>query len=162
MRLLRESAACLLVAIAALPLPAQKHTPSLDGAWRWIRTEVVSPDSSYRLPVPEGMAVISGHYGSQTWVRPPAAGVQPLSQVNSAEEKVARFDMLTANAWTFELRDSVMVSRFLQSKNPATVGTTLSATFRVRGDSLSLTFQDPWSKDSTKVERRTLVYVRMR
>ena len=162
MRLLGRSAACLLVAIAALPLAAQKRAPSLDGAWRWVRTDVVSPDSSYRLPASEGLAVISGRYGSQIWVRPPAEGVQPGSQVSTAEEKVARFDRLTANAWTFELRDSVIVSRYLQAKNSALVGTTVSPTFRLRGDTLSLTVTSPWPKDSTKVVRRTNVFVRMR
>lgn len=127
-----------------------------------MRTEVVSPDSGYRLPAPEGIAVLSGRYGSQIWVRAPTEGVQPVSPVSSVEEKAARFDMLTASAWTFELRDSVMVSRFLQAKNPAVVGTTLSATYRVRADTLSLTFTNPWPKDSTRVVRRTNLFVRMR
>ena len=159
----RYVAAWLLLALCVVPisLAAQKRSPSLDGAWRWVRTDVVSPDSTYHLAGWPGLSIVSGGYFSQMHVNP-AAAVQQSSQPTTAEQKAARFDALLARAGTLELRDTLLVAHIFQSTDPTAVGTTATAGWRLRGDTLWQTSVERWEKDSTKTVHFTYVFVRQR
>lgn len=156
-------AASLLVASVAVSssLIAQKRAPNFDGTWRWVRTEIVAPDSAYQTPGWPGVAVSSGRHFAQFYVNPDA-GVQQASQPSSAEEKAARYDNIIAREGTFEVRGSTLVIHFVRAKNPAIAGTTITATWRLRGDTLWQTGISKWPKDSTKSVRSTYVWVRER
>jgi len=109
-----------------------------------------------------GLSVISGSYFSNTFVRPQAGGVQQASRVTTDEEKVARFNVLIANAGKFEVHDSTMVFHYLHAKSTQVAGTSVTRTFRMRRDTLWITAVTPWAKDSTKRVRNTVTLVRER
>jgi hypothetical protein len=159
----RYAAASLLLASFAVPtsLTAQKRAPNIDGAWRWVRTDVASPDSTYRLAGWPGISIVSHGYFSQMHVNPNGA-VQQASRPTTAEQKAARYDALLARAGTLELRDTLLVGHILHSTDPIAVGTTVTAGWRLRGDTLWQTSVEPWGKDSTKTVRSTYVFVRQR
>lgn len=161
-QLTRFSVAALLLSISAASLPAQQRPSPIDGAWRHLRTEVVTPESTYQRPALQGMIILSGRHYSQIFVRPSPSGVQQASQPTTAEEKAARYDVLTANAGTFEVRDTVVTYRVEHAKTPRVVGTTRVASYRLKGDTLWSVFLDPWAKDSTKTVRTTITNVRIR
>jgi len=163
MRLPRKCIGTLLLLVtAAAPVLAQARASQFDGAWRQVRNEVVSPDSTYRLPLLSGMTVVSGRHFSQIYLNAPPAGVQQASRPTSDDEKARRYELLTANAGTFEVRDTLIVYHFLHAKSPSVVGTSVTRRFRVRGDTLWLVTLQPFSKDSTKTVRSTGTFVRER
>lgn len=164
---MRTAARCTLgvLMISAVAVAhAQKRGPNLDGAWEHVRSHVERPDSARDFAHMEGMAVFHGGYFSQIFVNPAAPGVQQqgFSQPATAEEKVARFDVLTANAGTYETHDSTLTFRYTHAKNPRVEGVSTTATFRLRGDTLWVMRTMPWAKDSTKTVHTTAVFVRMR
>jgi hypothetical protein len=155
-------AACLTLSTVGAPLAAQQRSSGLDGAWRHVRTFVVTPDSSFARPTLQGLLVIQGRHFSQTWVIEGNSGVQQASQPNTAEQKAARYDVLIANAGTMEVRDTLVTLRYEQAKNPNVVGRTRVGRFRVTGDTLRAVYDDPWDKDRAKTVRTTITYVRVR
>jgi hypothetical protein len=162
-QLTRCSVAAMLLSVSGALLPAQQRASSpIDGAWRHLRTEVVTPDSTYQRPALQGMIILAGRHYSQLFVRPSPSGVQQASQPTTTEEKAARYDVLTANAGTFEVRDTLITYRVEHAKNPRFVGTTRVARYRLKGDTLWSVFLDPWVKDSTKTVRTTITNVRVR
>jgi hypothetical protein len=160
--LARFSVAVLLLSISAASLAAQQRASPLDGAWRHVRTDVVTPDSTYQRPALQGMIILTGRHYSQFWVSPGQSAVQQAAQPNTAEEKAARYDVVTANAGTFEVRDTLVTYRIEHAKNPRIVGTTRVASYRLKGDTLWSVFVAPWEKDRTKTVRTTITNVRAR
>jgi hypothetical protein len=160
--LARCSLAALLLSTLPASLVAQRPSSPLDGAWRHVRTEVVTPDSTFQRPVSQGMIIYSGRHYAQVFVNPARSGVQQASQPTTAEEKAARYDVLSANAGTFELQDTLVTIRVEQAKNPRFAGTTRVGNYRIKGDTAWFVFVDPWAKDSTKTVRTTIVNVRAR
>ena len=158
--LARFSVTALLLSISAASVAAQQRSSPLDGAWRHVRTEVVSPESTYQRPASQGIIILSGRHYSQIWVDPGQSGVQQASQPTTAQEKAARYDVLAANAGTFEVRDTLVTYRVEHAKNPRVVGTTRVARYRLKGDTLWSMFTDPWEKDRTKTVRTTITNVR--
>jgi hypothetical protein len=147
---------------APISLTAQKSKPNFDGAWRWVRSEIVSPDSSYQVVGWPGLTVVSGRHFSQFLINSASAGVQQASPPTSAEQKAARYDAILARDGTFEVRDTLFVIRFLHAKDPATVGTTLTVRWRRQADTLWQIVTSKWAKDSTKSVRTAVVWVRER
>jgi hypothetical protein len=164
MRIRTSFATSLLLAYVAVPssLIAQKRTPNFDGAWRWVRTEVASPDSSYQTPGWPGISIISGRHFAQFHENQKEAGVQQASQPTSAEQKAARYDNILARTGTFEVHDSSLVVHVSYAKSPAAAGTTFAVTWRLRGDTLWQWGVSKWQKDSRKSVRTTYVYARVR
>jgi len=158
----RFSVAALVLSISAASLPAQQRLLPIEGAWRHLRSEIVTPESTYQRPALQGMIILSGRHYSQIFVIPSPSGVQQASQPTTAEEKAARYDALMANAGTFEVRDTVITYRVEHAKNPRIVGTTRVASYRLKGDTLWSVFLAPWAKDSTKTVRTTITNVRVR
>jgi hypothetical protein len=160
--LARCSLAALLLSTSAASLAAQQRSTPLEGAWRHVRTEVVTPDSTYQRPASAGMIIYSGRHYSQLWVNPGRPGVQQASRPATAEEKAARYDVLMANAGTVEVQDTLITFRVEHAKNPRVAGTTRVGTYRLKGDTVWYVFLDPWVKDSTKTVRTTVTNVRAR
>jgi hypothetical protein len=163
-RLLRAMFGCItaLMLFVAPLASAQKGGSKLDGAWAIVRERVVAPDTTYEQPGPPGLRVVAGRYFSQTFVNTPRQGVQQAAAPSTAEEKAARYDLLTANAGTHEIHDTLITVHFRHAKNPAAVGMTLRGSYRIRGDTMWYTTVRPWDKDPTKTVRRTQVLVRQR
>ena len=91
----------------------------------------------------------------------PATG-QPTGRPATAEEKAARYDAVTTNAGHVDITDdSTWIVHFDFAKGPATIGTSVTAHYRIAGDTVWETTTAPWSRDSTKTVRTTAKYVRL-
>jgi hypothetical protein len=162
MRALVKSLLCVVVlSLVTVPLSAQGRS-RFDGAWKAVRIEVVSPDSTYGQEPFPGLAIVSGGHYSQIWVMPNSDGVQQASQPSTVEQKAARYDQLIVNAGTLEVKDTLLIYHREYAKNPKQVGTTDTRRFRLLGDTLWLVSTEPWSKDPKKSVRTTVVGVRQR
>lgn len=151
-----------LLAVAA-SADAQQPPSKYDGVWRNVSREIVSPDSASRPAPFQGMAIFHGNHFIQIWLAPTPGGVQQASRLTTADQKAARYDLLTANGGTFEVRDDTLtIAHYDIAKSPATMGT--SATFRVRlvADTLWTFGTSRWPRDTTKLVHSTTKYVRVR
>jgi hypothetical protein len=163
MRALVKSLLCVVVlSLVAVRLSAQQVRSRFDGAWKVVRVDVVSPDSTYQEEPNPGLAVISGRHFSLILVMPNSDGVQQASQPSTIEQKAARYDQLIVRAGTLEVKDTLFIQHVEHAKNPTQVGTTDTRRFRLRGDTLWLVSTEPWSKDPKKSVRTTVVGVRQR
>jgi hypothetical protein len=106
--------------------------------------------------------VISGRHFSELFVAPAPSGVQQSASPSTAEQKAARWDALIAVSGTVEVRDSSITFRHVEDKDPSMRGVSDVRRYRLRGDTLWLMSTSPWQKDSTKVVRTTLSFVRRR
>lgn len=151
-----------LLVLGAGSTAAQRRAPKVDGAWQRVGGVVVAPDSTYPVRPWSGMLVFSGKFFSQLWVVPEQEGARQQAYPTTVEEKVARFDAIIANAGIFTIHDSTATMTFQQAKNPSLVGRAANLGLRTSGDSLWLTSTAPWSKDSSRSVRTTVVYTRLR
>lgn len=150
----------LLVTIGTTTTAQDRAT--LDGAWIPVGTRMESPDSTYWTAPMTGFSVISGRHFMQLYVREARAGVQQASRPSTAEEKAARYDLLVANGGTLEMRGDTLLFRYEQAKLPTLVGTTAVRRYRLRNDTLWLTWTQPWQRDSSRTVRGTATFVRKR
>ena len=159
---MRPYPGALVVISIALPistLSAQGRTSALDGAWRHVRTEIVSPEGTSQGPHLGGQVVMSGRHYSQTWIVP---GGKATGKLATAEQKADRYEALVANSGTLELRDTLLTFKVGVAKDPQVENTSVSSGYRLRGDTLWLRMNGPWEKDTTKTVRTTFVFSRMR
>lgn len=151
-----------LLAAGVSPLSAQSRTvTSFNGVWHQAEIRVQRPDSSYMRPPFVGTRIIyNGHFSQIFYATPPrgVSGPRPVT----AEDKAKRYDDVTTNAGHFEWTDSTFAVHFDFAKGPATIGTSVRSFYRLSSDSLWETTLAPWSKDSTKMVRTTVKYVRER
>ena len=93
-------------------LLAQQPVSAFNGVWHQAEVRVVRPDSTYmRPPNPQAVTILlDGHFSNFTIASGPT-GVQQASRPTTVEEKAARYDVLTANAGTFEVHDSTVTAR---------------------------------------------------
>jgi len=152
-----------MLSASTLALSAQQGLSRFDGVWHQVEIRVVRPDSTVMRPPAQGMSIILNGHFIQLWVAPVPPGVQQASRPTTAEEKAARYDLLTANAGTFEVHDSTAISHFEHAKSPAVANTTGNPfVYRLVGDSLWNTVTSRWAKDTSKVVRTTTKFVRQR
>ena len=155
--------AAWLTIISVVPEPvAAQRASSLDGAWVHVATRIVAPDTTIAGPVLSGLGVISGRHFSELFVVPAASGVQQSGSPSTAEQKAARWDALIAVSGTVEVRDSSITFRHVEDKDPDMRGANDVRVYRLHGDTLWLTSTSPWQKDSTKLVRTTLTFLRRR
>lgn len=133
-------AASLTVAAAA-PVSAQ----SPQGVWKTVEFMVSGGPNAGRhtSDVQPGLLFITGRHHSMTLVM----GFAPRPQLNessSAEELAKVWGPFTANAGTYQIKDSTFSYTPVVAKNPGVMsGATLTAGFRIRADSMWLTAKDP-------------------
>jgi hypothetical protein len=143
-------------------LLAQQKVSAFNGVWHRVEVRVVSPDSTYMRPPSTAVSILLDGHFSNFAIGSGPPGVQQAARPTTVEEKAARYDVLTANAGTFEVHDSTIAGRYEYAKNPATVGTTFSQYFRLVGDTLWNTTVTPWATDTTKRVRTTIKWVRQK
>jgi hypothetical protein len=160
--LARSVVALTVLSLSAASLGAQQRAGRLDGGWRLVHEQVATPDSTFVPTLSNGRLVISGRHYSQIALRPAATGVQQASVPSAIEEKAARYDLVTANAGTIEVRDGQLTFHIEQAKVPQIMGTTSVRPYRLKGDSLWITATRPSMKDSTKTVRTVSTFVRER
>jgi hypothetical protein len=149
-----------MLAVFASVLHAQSSASALNGAWQRVSIRTVRPDSTLTpTPAPGICVIIDGHY-SQIYIGAPPAGVQQASRPTTAEEKAARYDILTANAGSFTVHDSTVSGQYDFAKSPTVMGTKADFYFRRKGDTLWTWTVTPFAADSTKRVRSTTTWVR--
>jgi len=151
-------AATLIVVSASHAMGAQAS--KLDGAWKSLSGHVVAPDTSYDIPMFTGLAVIHGHYLSQTWALTPPNGVQQAGELKDADAKAARYDAVIASAGTIDIRAKTFTVHIVQAQLPSNVGQSDSRDYTLRGDTLVIIETSPWEKDKSKMVRQTLRFIR--
>lgn len=135
---------------------------ALDGAWRHLGTDVVTPDTSFHEPALRGLGVIDRGYLSQTWAPVPPNGVEQAGAPGSVDAKARRYDALIANSGKIDVHDTTFEVHWLQGKDPSLAGRSLTYQYRMRGDTLFAAYSYPWEKDETKTARVSYVFVRDR
>jgi len=153
-------AATFVVSQSLTPLAGRAQASRFEGAWKHIGGEVVTPDSSYEVRPINGLVVIHGRYFSQTWAPTPRIGVPQAGGPMDAASKAARYDVITTNAGTIEVSSKTFVSHFLEAKNPALVGQSVTYEYRFHGDTLFTSRSDPIGGDRAKVRHSNLIFVR--
>jgi len=155
---------CIVALLVVQPLSAQRRTlASFNGVWRHAGSRVERPDSVLNRPPMTGVSIIYNGHFSQVYISAPPSGAQQASRVGTAEEKAARYDLVSANAGSFKLiDDSTLIANYEVAKSPATMGTSLTAHYRLVGDSLWQTTTSRWSRDTTKTVRTTNKYIRQK
>jgi len=107
MRALATTAVSLgMLSASTLELSAQRGLSRFNGVWRQVEIRVVRPDSTLMRPPAQGESIILNGHFAQVYVGPAQPGMQQASRLTTAEEKAARYDLLTASAGTFEVHDS--------------------------------------------------------
>ena len=133
-------AAALTVAAAA-PVSAQ----SPQGVWKTVEVMVVGGPNAGRhtSDVQPGLLFITGRHYSVIFVQGYAPRPQ-LGENASAEEQAKVWDPFTANAGTYQIKDSTFSYTPIVAKNPGVMsGGTLTAGFRIRADSIWFTTKGP-------------------
>ena len=152
----------LLVGLA-VSANAQQPMGKYDGVWHNVSREIVSPDSTSRPAPLQGMAIFRGNHFVQVWLSPALPGVQQASRVTTAQEKAARYDLLSANGGTFEVRDdTLIIAHYDVAKNPASMGANATLRSRLVADTLWTFSTSRWPSDTTKFVHSTTKFVRKR
>lgn len=153
----------VVLSLFASDLLAQQKVSVFNGVWHQSGARVVSPDSTYMRPAnAQAVAILLDGHFSNFAIGSAPSGVQQASRPTTAEEKAARYDVLTANVGTFTVHDSTVTGHYDNAKNPAVAGTTFSQYFRLVGDTLWNTTVTPWATDTTKRVRTTVKWVRQK
>jgi hypothetical protein len=152
----------LVAAFVALnSASAQKPNPAvLNGIWHQTAVHIERPDSTVDRPPSSGMTIIYNGHFTQVYVAPAARGVQQAARPTSAEEKAARYDLLTANGGRFEMTDSTFILHYEIAKTPAQATATVTVRYRLHGDTLWQFTAARWPQDTTKMVRTTYTWVR--
>ena len=153
-----KTSCVVMLSVFASVLSAQSSVSALNGAWQRVSIRVVRPDSTLTTTPTPGIGILfNGHY-SQIFA-PSPTGVQQASRPTTAEEKAARYDLLTPNAGTYTVHDSTVNARYDFAKNPAIVGTTYQFYFRRKADTIWTWTVTPFAGDTTKRVRSTTIWV---
>jgi hypothetical protein len=129
-----------VMALACLGAAAQMKN-SLQGGWRVTeQTPTGQNAQTNRNPQP-GLLIFTGKYYSVMLVN----SAQPRPDVPADQAQItpaqalATFGPFTANSGTYEVSGNTLTTHPLVAKNPAIMGGTVTYSFKVDGDTLTLT-----------------------
>lgn len=135
----------LLAAALTLATAAPVSAQSPQGVWKTVEVTVGGGPNAGRhtSDVQPGLLLIAGRHYSVIFVQ----GFAPRAQFGenaSAEEQAKAWDPFTANAGTYQIKDSTFSYTPMVAKNPGVMsGRTLTAGYRIRADSMWLTTKGP-------------------
>jgi Lipocalin-like domain len=141
----------------------ESRQSSLEGVWQRVSVTYVGPDTSWTLhhPQPSVYIFTKGYY-SMMFV--PGEEPRPSfrSDRPSAAERITAFDSFRASSGRYALRGNRLVLRPLVARVPnlMTAGEQ-GYVYRLRGDSLWLTFEYPWTADTTRTARIRVRLIRL-
>jgi len=148
----------LLVIACQQPTPATKGP--IEGAWKVAEFSYTAPDTSYTntSPQPSLYLFAKQHYSIMvvTGTQPRVLFKERFQPTDS--EKLAAYDYFVANSGTYEVTDSTITTNAIVAKSPNVMagGSLPTYTYRVKGDSLWLTWssiQQPEAKSRAKLVR---------
>lgn len=154
-----------VLGLLALPLHqrAPSPRPPLEGVWQRVSVTYVGPDTSWTThhPQPSVYIFTKGYY-SMMFVPGEEPRTPFSSDRPSAAERITAFDSFRASSGRYELRGKRLVLRPLVARVPnlMTAGEQ-GYVYRLRGDSLWLTFEYPWTADTTRTARVRVRLVRL-
>jgi hypothetical protein len=151
--------------LLALPLhpPATSQKLSLEGVWQRVSVTYAGPDTSWTLTHPQpSVYIFTKRYYSMMFVPGEGPRTPFTTDRPSPAERITAFNSFRASSGTYELRDSHLVLRPLVARVPnlMTAGEQ-GYVYRLRGDSLWLTFEYPWTVDTTRTARMKVRLVRL-
>ncbi len=122
--------------------PAQQKSTSLTGAWQVTKVQITGPDAHTVTNPQPGLYLFTGKYFSIMMVtgdhpRP----IHPtLSEVPKAtpQEILAVYGPYVANTGTYEINGGTLIMHPMVSKNPELMGGSVTYSFEIRENSLTL------------------------
>jgi hypothetical protein len=144
-------AAIALLAVTCAAASAQ--TNPLVGAWQRM-SDINAAGIQQQPPAPAAFLILSadGFY-SQTAIPEGRAKVnKPLDQMTK-EELVARFDRVTDRRGTYTIVGNKLTRHDISNTNPGAEGGDQIQLFRIEGDVMILTTEDPKSKAEVRFRR---------
>jgi len=129
-----------VMALTCLAAAAQAKN-SLQGAWRITEQTPAGQNAQTNHNPQPGLLIFTGKYYSSMSVN----STQPRPEVAADQAKItpaqalATYGPFTANSGTYEVSGNTLTTHPLVAKNPAVMGGTLTFSFKVEGNTLTLT-----------------------
>ena len=149
---MRQTLALIVVVlvVGVVGISFAQTTPSLQGVWRVTELTVTGANASTnKSPQPSLFIFTKQHYSIVTIVgtaaRKNIANPANPDKLTDAE-KLARYeawDLLTANAGTYDIKGSTLTTHPTVAKNPGVMGVPQTREFKIDGSILTLTQKSP-------------------
>lgn len=122
--------------------PAQQKSTSLTGAWEVTKIQMTGPNArTFTNPQP-GLYLFTGKYFSLMMVMGdhsrPIHPTLPEVPKATAQEILAVYEPYVANTGTYEINDGTLIMHPIVSKNPELMGGSVTYSFEIQGNSLTL------------------------
>ena len=132
---------CALLLTSGIAAPQQKSTP-LTGAWQVTKVQMTGPNAQTITNPQPGLYLFTGKYFSITMVMGdhprPIHPTLPEVPKATAQEILAVYGPYVANTGTYEVNGGALIMHPLVSKNPELMGGSVTYSFEIQGNSLTL------------------------
>jgi hypothetical protein len=132
---------CALLLMSVIALAQQKSTP-LTGAWQVTKVQMTGPNAQTITNPQPGLYLFTGKYFSITMVMGdhprPIHPTLPEVPKATAQEILAVYGPYVANTGTYEVNGGALIMHPLVSKNPELMGGSVTYSFEIQGNSLTL------------------------
>lgn len=123
-----------------------KQKLSVDGVWSFVEVQTVKPNGTFTSVFPkEGIAIFSENYYSICWTSH-VSNAQTWQIADST--KLNRFNQSIINTGTFELEDSILITKATFAMNPKFANGLAKFKCSFMGDTLVLTGLSVYSSDN--------------
>jgi hypothetical protein len=158
-----RGAAGIVSVLAVAQQPARSRQAPLEGVWERRSVAYRGPDTSWTNLRPQpSLYIFTRGYYSMMFVPGTAPRTPFTSGRPSAAERLTAFDSFRASSGTYELRDSTLTLRPRVARVPNLMaGDSQGYSYQLRGDSLWLTLEYPWARDTTRTARVRVRLVRL-
>ena len=154
----------VLLFVGVVGIAFAQTTPSLQGVWRITELTVTGANASTnKSPQPSLYIFTKQHYSIVTIVGTAARNklANPANPDKLTDaEKLARYeawDLLTANAGTYDIKGSTLTTHPTVAKNPGVMGVPQNREFKIDGSTLTFTQKSapsqPVSQTTTRLTR---------
>lgn len=132
---------CALLLMSVIALAQQKSTP-LTGAWQVTKVKMTGPNAQTITNPQPGLYLFTGKYFSIMMVMGdhprPIHPTLPEVPKATAQEILAVYGPYVANTGTYEVNGGALIMHPLVSKNPELMGGSVTYSFEIQGNSLTL------------------------
>ena len=125
----------------------------LIGAWIIIETMITDSGETTAIPDPQpGLYIFTERHFSTMLV--PRGQRQPISEARTDEERLAAFDNFVADAGTYHLEGSALVTDNIIAKIPNGMTARIPYEYDFDGDELLLTLESAWAPPGGSITYR--------
>jgi len=122
--------------------PAQQKSTSLTGAWQVTKVQITGPDAHTVTNPQPGLYLFTGKYFSIMMVTGdhprPIHPTLPEVPKATPQEILAVYGPYVANTGTYEINGGTLIMHPMVSKNPELMGGSVTYSFEIRENSLTL------------------------